>query len=72
MSGDAPQGSVQPILWNAMYNRVLSIGLPEGVTIVRYADDVILVVVAKHITTVERKCSEPIQAVQKWLRNNGL
>ena len=33
--------------------------------IVGYADDVILVVVAKHISTVERKCCESIQSVQK-------
>ena len=63
---------IGPILWHAMYNGVLSIGLPEGVPIVGYADDVILVVVAKRITTVERKCSESMQSVQNWLRNNGL
>ena len=51
---------------------VLIYWIPEGVTTVGYADDVVLVVVAKHITTVERKCSESIQSVQKWLRNNGL
>ena len=28
--------------------------------------------VTKQIITVERKCSEPIELVQKWLRNNGL
>ena len=73
VSRAVPQGSVLcPILCNAMYNAVLSIRLPEGVTIVGHADHVILVVVAKHIITVERKCSEPIQSVQKWLRNNGL
>ena len=32
-----------------MYNGVLSVELPEGVTIVEYAEDVIIVVVAKHI-----------------------
>ena len=64
MSRGVPQDSVLgPILWNAMYIRVLSIALPEGVTIVGYADDVILVVVAKHITTVERKCFKSIQSV---------
>ena len=52
--------------------RILSIGLPELATIVGYADDVILVVVAKHNITVESQCSELIQSVQKWLRNNGL
>ena len=41
-----------------MYNVVLSIGLSDGVTIVAYADDVVLAVVAKSITTVTRKCSE--------------
>ena len=55
-----------------MYNGFLSIELPEGVTIVGYADDVIIVLVAKHIINVERKCSEPIELVQKWLRNDRL
>ena len=54
MSRGLPEVSVLgPILWNTIYNEVLGIGLPEGVTIVGYADDVILVVVAKHITTVK-------------------
>ena len=46
VSNGVPQRSVLgPILCTVMYNGVISIGLPEGVTIVEYTDDVILIVV---------------------------
>ena len=51
------------MMCNAMYNGVFSIELSKGATIVEYADDVFLVVVAKHITTVDRNSSDAIQSV---------
>lgn len=40
-----PQGSVHgPILWNVYYDGVLRMSMPEGVTIIAYADDLALVI----------------------------
>ena len=51
VTGGVPQGSVlEPTLWNAMYDGVLRIELPEEATIVGYADDIALVVVDKRLS----------------------
>ncbi|CAB0040031.1 unnamed protein product [Trichogramma brassicae] len=42
----SPQGSVLgPILWNAMYNKILGLRLPGAVSIVGFADDIALTIV---------------------------
>lgn len=73
VSRGVPQGSVLgPTLWNVMYNGVLLIDLPEDTTLVGYADDIALVVTAKHIHTLEVLCSDAIARVTSWLRNADL
>ena len=68
-----PQGSVLgPTLWNAMYNGVLGLSLPQGTTIVGYADDLALVVVAKTIEILSQNCSTAVGTVTDWLEENGL
>ena len=45
-----PQGSVLgSLLWNVVYNDLMQHLLPGGETIVAFADDVALIVVAKDI-----------------------
>ncbi|XP_037944340.1 uncharacterized protein LOC119677145 [Teleopsis dalmanni] len=73
VTGRVPQGSVLgPTLWNAMYDGILKIRLPDKVTIVGYADDIALVVVDKKLDHLEAKCNDAAARVQRWLKNAGL
>lgn len=45
---DVPQGSTsRPLLWNLMYDAVL--GAPEKATLISFADDLVMVIVTKHL-----------------------
>lgn len=47
-SRGVPQGSVLgPTLWNVLYDKILKISLPDGVTVVGYADDTAILTEAK-------------------------
>lgn len=73
ISGGVPQGSVLgPILWNVMYDGVLRLPLPTGTTTVGFADDVAVVVVAKHLEEITERANQAIRAIRGWLAENGL
>ncbi|CAD6225560.1 GSCOCG00011830001-RA-CDS, partial [Cotesia congregata] len=59
----APQGSVLgPLLWNIMYDGLLRLTLPRSIKLVAYADDVAVVIVAKHLEEINsRKALETIK-----------
>lgn len=63
VTADLPQDSVLgPLLWNAMYNGVLSLLMPKDITSIGFANDPAVVVVAKHSEDVELYGSETIHA----------
>ena len=50
VSARGPQISVLgPILWNVMYDGVLRLNLPKGSRTIRFTDDILLVIRAKHL-----------------------
>ena len=54
MTCGVPQGSVMgPLLWNIMYDPILSLPFPEGIEVIGYADDVALIGTNKCETHLE-------------------
>lgn len=73
VTGGVPQGSVLgPLLWNVMYDHVFNIEFPSDTKIVGYADDVAIVVVAKHIDEAVEKAEIAAERIMSWLTSVGL
>lgn len=73
VSSGVPQGSVLgPMLWNVMYNEVFELKLPDGVQIVGFADDIEILVKARHLDEIEMLANEAIAIVRAWLQSRGL
>ncbi|XP_065089024.1 uncharacterized protein LOC135710387 [Ochlerotatus camptorhynchus] len=59
-----PQGCILgPMLWNGVYNGVLTLKLPKGVEIVGFADDVVLTVTGETLEEVEMLTTEMIDMI---------
>ena len=73
ISGGVPQGSVLgPLLWNIMYDGVLRLPLPSGTTTVGFADDLAVLVVAKHVEEIVQRANWAVRMIRGWLEANGL
>lgn len=73
ITAGVPQGSLLgPALWNGMYDGVLRLQLPEGVQIVGFADDIVLMVLGKSQLEVEVHASEAITIVERWMGDRKL
>lgn len=70
MTAGVPQGSVLgPTLWNILYNcSILELDVPEGVTLLAYADDLAIVIVGKNEDEIEVKAKIVMELSTSWMR----
>ena len=67
------QGSVLgPPGWNVLYDGLLRQPLPEGASMVAFADDVALIFVVKSMEEIQDLGDEAIEVVASWLTDQGL
>ena len=69
----SPQGGVlSPLIWNIIIDELLSSFKNRAVKVIGYADDVLLYVVGKDVTTLGRLIQEALDEVTGWGDENGL
>lgn len=68
-----PQGSVLgPTIWNLFYDGVLRLRMPPVATLVAFADDLAVVVVAHTTELLEDLINPILDRVDHWMTDNGL
>ena len=66
-----PQGTILGLLLFILYNKDLLLDMPEN-EIVSYADDTVVISIAKTWHEVESKMNDILQKTSKWLALNKL
>lgn len=73
INSGVPQGSVLgPTLWNILYDNLLEMEMPEGTTLIGFADDVALVVTGINENVLMNNANTGLQRVANWMARNQL
>jgi len=68
-----PHGSVlRPFLWNAAFDTVFRLPLPDIVTVIGYADDTLVVSEGNTLSALEDCANAALSAVGGYIGNLGL
>ncbi|GBP54612.1 Retrovirus-related Pol polyprotein from type-1 retrotransposable element R1 [Eumeta japonica] len=63
-----PQGSVlAPLLWKIIYDGLLRLNILRCVKLVAYADDIAIMIVAKHLDEIRRLFDITFEQVNRWM-----
>lgn len=73
INAGVPQGSVLgPCLWNLMYDEILRLPMPEGVSLTGFADDVVMTVVCTTLHQCKRNIEDAVRRIELWMASVGL
>lgn len=73
VTSGAAQGSILgPDLWNASYDEILKIEMPEDTFLVGYADDIAAVIKARNTEDAQRRLRQVMIRTKTWLNSHGL
>ena len=74
VTAGVPQGSILgPFLWNVAYDSLLALpDLPEGAELVAYADDLAVMVTAKHAHMLQNRTNITLHRIAQWMETHYL
>ena len=68
-----PQGGVlSPLLWNLVVNDILTKLNHGGIKMIAYADDVVIMITGKFLSTISDLMQTALLTMAKWATHNGL
>lgn len=71
-AGVAQGSALGPDLWNILYDGILRLDLPEYATIIGFADDVAITILARNPEEARRRVEYVTRIVKDWLEARGL
>ena len=73
VTSGAAQGSILgPDLWNASYDQILEIEMPDQTHMVAFADDIAAVIIARDTAEAQRKLHQVMLRTRSWLEDHNL